>query len=95
MNVIIKPIITEKTSLQNSIGKYSFEVKKSARKATIRKEFEALYGIKASDIKTQITTEKVRSFGRKGVLVKRESTKRALISVEKGKTIDQFKIKQK
>lgn len=95
MNVIIRPIITEKSSLQNTIGKYMFEVKKSARKATIKKEFESLYGVKAKDIKTQITTEKLRSSGRKGSIVKRQSSKRALISIEKGKTLDQFKIKQK
>jgi len=95
MNVIIRPIVTEKSSLQNSIGKYMFEVKKSARKMTIKKEFEAPYGVKATDIKTQITVEKARSGGKKGMIVKRPSAKRALISIEKGKTLDQFKIKQK
>jgi large subunit ribosomal protein L23 len=95
LNVIIRPVVTEKSSLKNAEGKYVFEVKKSARKTTIKRVFEEMYGVKAVDIKTHIIQHKLRVLGRNRILTKRPVTKRAIISVAKGKTIDQFKIKQK
>lgn len=95
LNIIVRPIVTEKSSLKNAEGKYVFEVLKSARKTTIKRAFEEIYGVKAVDIKTHIIQHKLRVLGRNRILTKRPVTKRAIISIAKGKTIDQFKIKQK
>jgi large subunit ribosomal protein L23 len=95
LKVIIRPVITEKSSSKTTEGKHVFEVQKSARKPAIKQAIEEIYGIKVTDIKTHIIPQKVRIFGRNRVLTKRPVTKRAIVSIEKGKTLDPFKIKQK
>lgn len=93
--IIIRPVITEKSSSKTTEGKHAFEVQKSARKPAIKKALEEIYGIKITDIKTYIVPQKIRLFGKNRILIKRPVTKRAIISIEKGKTLDPFKIKQK
>lgn len=93
LNVIIKPVITEKSTAHNTQGKYMFEVKRNADKTAIKKAFEDLYGVKATDVKTHIVPKKERLIRRGRAITKRPVTKRAIISVEKGKTIDPNKIK--
>ena len=93
LSVIIKPVITEKTSAQMEKNKYVFEVKRSARKEEIKAAFEAVYGAKPVSVDTQLITKKVRLFGRNRVLVKRPVNKRAIITLAKGKTIDPNKVK--
>jgi len=95
LKVIIRPVVTEKSSAKTSEGKHVFEVQKSARKPAIKQAIEEIYGVKVIGIKTHIVPKKIRVFGKNRVLTKRPVTKRAIISLEKGKTLDPFKIKQK
>ena len=93
LSVIIKPVITEKSTAHNTQGKYMFEVKRNANKTTIKKAFQELYGVKAIEVRTHIVPKKERLIKRGRTLTKRPVTKRAIITVEKGKTIDPNKIK--
>jgi len=93
LEVLIRPVLTEKTSSQMEKNKHVFEVKKAATKEEIKKAFEAIYGVKPASITTQIVTKKIRLFGRNRVLVKRPINKRAIITLPKGKTIDPNKVK--
>ena len=45
MEVLKKPIVTEKFTAQNEVGKYAFEVSKNANKVQIKKAVEQLYGV--------------------------------------------------
>ena len=51
-DIVIKPIITEKSmsGLQN--GKYTFEVAKNANKVEIAKAIEELFGVKVAKVNT-------------------------------------------
>lgn len=51
-DIVIKPIITEKSmsGLQN--GKYTFEVAKNANKVEIAKAVEELFGVKVAKVNT-------------------------------------------
>ncbi|MBT3864611.1 50S ribosomal protein L23 [Candidatus Peregrinibacteria bacterium] len=90
---IVKPIITEKSTIAQEKGKYEFEVLRDADKTTIKRAFEELYGVKVISITTRILPKKSR-FIKRGVLWdKRNAAKRAIVRVEKGKTIDPNKIK--
>ena len=93
LSTIIKPLITEKSTSQNAHNKYVFEVQKSADKTIIKKAFEAIYGVKAENVRTFIVPSKSRLLKRGQLWKKRPVTKRAIITVEKGKTIDPNKIK--
>lgn len=51
-DIIIKPIITEKSTFAQSEGKYTFKVSKKATKVDIRNAVEKLFGVKVKTVTT-------------------------------------------
>lgn len=57
MDILIKPIITEKmTELGEKLNRYGFIVHKSANKLQIKKAVEDLYGVKVDAVNTIINS---------------------------------------
>ena len=51
-DIIIRPIISEKSMLGNAMKKYTFEVKKDCNKIEIAKAVEELFGVKVAKVNT-------------------------------------------
>lgn len=51
-DIIVRPVITEKSSFAISEGKYTFEVSKKATKIDIRNAVEKLFGVKVVSVST-------------------------------------------
>ena len=51
-DIIIKPIITEKSSMAMQQGKYTFKVSKKATKIDIKNAVEKLFGVKVLEVRT-------------------------------------------
>ena len=51
-DIIIKPIITEKSSFDAAEGKYTFQVAKTATKTDVRKAVEQLFDVKVVSVNT-------------------------------------------
>jgi large subunit ribosomal protein L23 len=91
MNILIKPIITEKmTDLSSKLNRYGFQVHKSANKLQIKKAVEDLYGVKVESVNTiRYSGKRKQRNTKSGVIMgKTPSTKKAIIAVAKGETID-------
>ncbi|MCX7862935.1 MAG: 50S ribosomal protein L23 [Bacteroidales bacterium] len=91
MDIIIRPLVTEKMNQQgNTLNKYGFIVRKEATKYQIKKEVEKLYGVKVLDINTIIQRGKrVTRFTKSGLSRGRKSAyKKAIVTLEKGQVID-------
>jgi large subunit ribosomal protein L23 len=83
--ILVKPLITEKATEIGALNKYVFEVDKGANKIEIAKAIEEVYGVKPLDINIiRMKGKKVR-YGR--TLGKKKDWKKAIITLEKGKTI--------
>ncbi len=64
-DIIISPVITEKTSVVTSDGKtYVFKVNKNANKFQIKDAVEKAFGVKVSRVNTLNTKPKDRRVGR-------------------------------
>ena len=91
MEIILKPIVTEKMTDQGeNENRYGFVVAKEANKIQIKKAVEELYGVTVESVNTMIYPgkKKVR-FTRAGVMTgKTASYKKAIITVADGETID-------
>lgn len=88
--IIIRPIITEKSLTVAAERKYTFEVSKNANKIEIKKAVEALFdGVKVEDVHTMHVVGKLK---RVGVHVgRRASWKKAIVKLtEDSKTIEIF-----
>ena len=51
-DIIIKPIITEKSNMGVETGKYTFQVAKKATKIQIANAVQALFGVKVLNVNT-------------------------------------------
>ncbi len=86
--ILINPLITEKASLEGSMGKYTFEVAIDSNKVEIAKAFEEVYGIKPTAVNSiKMEGKKVRHGKTSG---KRKNWKKAVITLPKGKTINLY-----
>ena len=91
MEILIKPIITEKmTSLAEKLNRYGFVVDRSANKVQIRQAVEKMYGVKVESVNTQQYVGKVKTRNTtRGIAVGRVNrSKRAFVTLKSGEMID-------
>lgn len=63
-DVIIKPILSEKSYADIANKKYTFEVVKSANKTEIKKAVEQLFGVKVKSVNTANIDGKLKRQGK-------------------------------
>ncbi|MFY0688826.1 MAG: 50S ribosomal protein L23 [Cyclobacteriaceae bacterium] len=90
MGVLIKPLVTEKFSEMNEVGKYGFIVSKDANKVQIKQEVEKTYGVTVESVNTMIQAGRSKSrFTKSGVISGRTPAyKKAVVKVAEGEIID-------
>lgn len=91
MEVLKKPLITEKTSAQSeSAGKYTFLVEKKANKVEIKKAVEKMYGVNVEEVNTSVMPSKPKNRNTKTRIVsgRKGSYKKAVVKIAQGETID-------
>jgi len=91
MNILIKPIVTEKMTRQTEdYNRYGFLVEKRANKIQIRKAVEEIYGVTVESVNTMRYGGKKKSrFTKSGILSGRaDSYKKAIITLVEGDQID-------
>ena len=87
-DVLIRPLVTEKTSGMMQDNKYTFEVALKATKTEIRQAVETIFNVKVIDVKTIRVGGKVK---RMGASVGRTSDyKKAIVKLAEGNTIPVF-----
>lgn len=84
--IISRPHITEKATLGSEHNQVTFVVAKTATKPQIKQAVETLFGVKVKGVNTINQRGKNKRF--KGVPVKKPDTKKAIITLEDGQTID-------
>ena len=85
-DVIVAPVITEKSTLASERSQVMFKVARNATKPQIKEAVEKLFDVKVKSVNTLIRKGKIRIFkGRPGEL---QDTKRAIVTLEEGHTID-------
>lgn len=81
-DIIIRPIITEKTMADMEEDKYTFEVAKKSNKSEIKKAIEEIFSVKIAKVNTMNMTGKVK---RQGMNVgKRPDWKKAIVTLAPG-----------
>lgn len=91
MNVIVKPVITEKMTAQGEkFNRYGFVVAKAANKVEIKSAVEKLYGVTVESVNTQNYVGKVKTRNTtRGVAVGRVNQhKKAVVTLKAGESID-------
>jgi len=91
-DVLIKPLVTEKTYLVAEDNKYTFEVHRFADKGIIKKAVEEIFSVKVKKVNVMNYKGKPK---RRGVFVGRSrSWKKAVVSLEEGYRIKELEGQQ-
>ena len=87
-NVLIRPIITEKSMSGSDSGTYTFEVHPQANKNQIKKAAQLFLNVDPININTSKVTGKDRRYGKTQGRTK--SWKKAIITIKPGQKIELF-----
>lgn len=86
--VIIRPVVSEKSYVLSAAGKYTFRVHPDAHRTHIRQAVEALFDVKVVEVHTLSVKSKPK---RRGVSRGRtRSWKKAIVKVAEGQSIPVF-----
>ncbi|HST56151.1 MAG TPA: 50S ribosomal protein L23 [Solirubrobacteraceae bacterium] len=86
--VIIRPVVSEKSYVLSAASKYTFRVHPDAHKTQIRQAVEALFGVHVVEVHTISVKSKPK---RRGTSSGRTRTwKKAIVQVRDGETIPIF-----
>jgi len=91
MEILLKPIVTEKmTSQGEKFNRYGFLVARKANKLEIKKAVEDLYGVNVESVNTiNIAGKNKTRYTKSGIMKGRTTaTKKAVVTLAKGETID-------
>ncbi|MDR0713170.1 MAG: 50S ribosomal protein L23 [Bacteroidales bacterium] len=90
LEVLLKPINTEKLNHQEKLNRYGFYVQRTANKLQIRKAVEEMYGVTVESVNTMRYAGKNKSRVTKaGVIAgKTNACKKATVTLRKGEKID-------
>ena len=86
LEILKAPVITEKSQIAKSEGKYTFKVSPKANKTEIKEAIEKIFNVKVSAIRTINVKPKKRRVGRYTGLTTRY--KKEIVSLAEGQTID-------
>ena len=86
LDIIKKPITTEKSTNLQQFNQYSFIVSKNSNSFEIKNAIELIFKVKVNKVNTSILRGKGKTF--KGEYGFRKDTKRAIVTLDEGNTID-------
>ena len=93
MSILIKPIITEKATMQSELlNAYAFQVNTKANKVEIKKAVEAAYGVSVEKVRTiNVRPDRSTKHTKTGIQHgKTNAVKKAIVQLAEGETIDLY-----
>ena len=85
-DVIVSPVITEKSTMASEQNQVMFNVAGNATKPEIKSAIEALFSVKVKAVNTLVRKGKVKRF--RGIKGKQNDVKKAIVTLVDGETID-------
>ena len=83
--ILISPIITEKSAMLQESNKYVFKVHKNSNKIDIKKAIEEVFGVTVEHVNVMKVKGKNKTYGRNRVLT--PAWKKALVTLKLGDSI--------
>ncbi len=89
-DVILRPVVSEKSYALLDENAYTFQIHRDANKIEVRKAVEELFGVRVVKVNTLNRKGKRTRNRRKGTIGQRPDTKRAVVTLVEGDRIDLF-----
>lgn len=88
-DVLIRPIVTEKTVNNTDLGQYAFEVDSRANKMLIKDAVEAAFRVTVLDVNVLVMPAKINRRGKREI-VRHSKWKKAVVTLKSGDRIQLF-----
>jgi large subunit ribosomal protein L23 len=85
-DIIVSPVITEKSTAASEHNKVMFNVRLDANKKDIKDAVEALFKVKVASVNTLVRLGKTKRF--RNTMGKHQDTKKAIVRLAEGQSID-------
>ncbi len=85
-DIIIAPVITEKSTRASVNNQVVFKVRSNATKPQIKAAVEQLFSVKVKAVNTSVRKGKLKTF--KGIRALQSDVKKAVVTLEQGHMID-------
>ena len=89
-DIIVRQLITEKSTNLVEKGKYTFEVKQGTNKVEVKKAVEAAFNVTVVDVNIINVRKKARRVGKFAGF--RPAVRKAIVTLAEGQTLDVFEI---
>jgi large subunit ribosomal protein L23 len=89
-DIIVSPVVSEKSYALMEAGVYTFKVHPDASKPQIRDAVQEIFGVKVATVNTLNRPGKRKRNRRTFTYGKRPDTKRAIVTLVEGDSIDLF-----
>ncbi len=86
--VIIRPVVSEKSYVLSAAGKYTFRVHPDAHRTQIRQAVEAMFDVKVREVRTMSVKGKPKR--RANIAGRTRDWKKAIVQVHEGQSIPIF-----
>ncbi len=94
-SVLVAPIITEKSTRDAGLSKFTFRVNKQSNKTTIKKVIKETFSVDVVSVTTQILKGRRKRAGKRRVEVSQQPWKKAIVQLLPGQKIDLFETGEK
>lgn len=91
-NIIVQPVITEKSMADVNKSKFTFIVRLNATKKEIKMAVEKLFGVHVMNVATIVVKGKTSRVGARRIEVVARPIKKAIVALKSGEKIDAFEI---
>ena len=88
--VIIRPVLSEKTFALAEAGKYTFRVNDRAHKTQIRQAIEELFDVHVLEVRTMSVKSKPKRRGARAIAGRTRTWKKAIVQLQPGENIPIF-----
>ena len=85
-DVIVSPVITEKSTMASEYNQVVFNVSRGASKPQIKEAVERLFEVKVKAVNTLVRKGKTKRF--RGRVGRQSDVKKAVVTLEEGQSID-------
>ena len=86
--ILVRPIVTEKNTTLNDVGKYTFEVLMNSNKIEIKRAVEEVFNVQVSAVNIIKVPGKMRRMGKTSGMTR--TWKKAIVTLVEGQRIDLF-----
>ena len=87
-NILVAPVVTEKSTALSEAGKYAFEVTGNANKAQVKEAVQKAFGVTVEQVNIMNVRGKMKRYGKRPAM--QSAWKKAIVTLKPGDKIDLF-----